>query len=179
MSNARKTPLVAWAIAIAVSAVACLLLIWIIYIKDQPDGGKESLLFLPGLNAILNAASAFCLVRGFMEIKRGRVRKHMRWMFSAFGCSTIFLISYVLHHYLHGDSQFPQDNGLRPIYLTVLATHIVTSIVALPLILMTFYAALTAKLTLHKRLAKFTFPMWMYVSVTGVVVYLFLKSAGI
>ena len=168
----------AWIIVLAMSALASSLLFWIIYFKPQPVGGEDSLLFLPALNCALNGASAICLVAGFLAIKRRDSSRHMRWMIAAFVCSSIFLVSYILHHHLHGDTKFPEENSLRPVYLIVLLTHVVLSIVGLPMILMTFFASLSGRLVLHKRLARFTFPIWLYVSVTGVAIFLFLKSAG-
>ena len=167
-----------WQIILLVSGLAIGFLVWIIYFKEPPEDSENVLPFLPALNCVLNACSAFCLVRGVFAIKRGRARIHMRWMISAFGCSALFLVSYILHHHLHGDTKFPADNGLKPVYLTILASHILLSVVALPMILMTFYFALSGRLEPHRRLAKFTFPIWLYVSVTGVLIFLFLKAAG-
>lgn len=168
----------AWAIVIGISVIASGLLFWIIYFKPQPEGGEDKLLFLPVLNCVLNGSSALCLILGFRAIKRKQPQTHLRWMIGAFVCSSIFLVSYILHHHLHGDTRFPSDNALRPLYLFVLLTHVVLSIVALPMILMTFYASLSGRLPLHRGIARFTFPIWLYVSVTGVAVFLFLKSAG-
>ncbi len=177
MSNSKVQAKRAWLAILAISGIAIAFLTWIIF-KEPPADSENKLLFLPMLNCFLNGCCATCLVLGFREIKRGRVRVHMRWMLSAFVCSTVFLVSYVLHHHLHGDTKFPVDNGLRPIYLAVLASHILLSVVALPMIFMTFYYALSGGIAAHRRLAKFTFPIWLYVSVTGVLIFLFLKSAG-
>ena len=178
MGNSKAQAQLAWRAILVVSAIAVALLTWIIF-KKPPENSENVLPFLPLVNCVLNACSATCLVLGFRAIKRGQVRKHMRWMLSAFGCSTVFLVSYILHHHLHGDTRFPADNALRPIYLAILASHILLSIVALPMIFMTFYYALSGQLAAHRRLAKFTFPIWLYVSVTGVLIFLFLKSAGV
>ena len=167
----------AWATVLTVSALASLMLFWIIYLKPQPRGGEEALLFLPVLNCVLNGLSACCLIAGFMAIKKGRAKLHMRWMVAAFICSTIFLVSYILHHHLHGDTKFPEGNNLRPVYLSILFSHVLLSVVALPMILMTFFASLSGRFVMHKKLARFTFPIWLYVSVTGVVIFLFLKWA--
>jgi len=177
MSKSKDQAQLAWRAILVVSAIAVALLTWIIF-KEPPPNSENVLPFLPLVNCILNACSATCLVFGFRAIKRGQVRSHMRWMFSAFICSTVFLVSYILHHHLHGDTKFPAENGLRPIYLTVLISHILLSVVALPMIFMTFYYALSGRLAAHRRLAKFTFPIWLYVSVTGVLIFLFLKLAG-
>ena len=163
---------------VAVSLAAIGLLVWIIYFKEQPENSEHVLPFLPLLNCLLNGSSALCLVAGFRAIKKGDANTHIRWMLAAFACSAVFLVSYILHHHLHGDTRFPQGNGLRPMYLFVLASHILLSIVGLPMILMTFFFGLSGRLVGHKRIAKFTFPLWLYVSVTGVVIFVMLKSAG-
>ncbi len=166
----------AWGGTIAFSLVAYALLAWTL--RQEPEGTENLLTFLPLLNCILNASSAISLVLGVMEIRKGRIRQHMRWMLTAFGFSAVFLVGYLLHHYLHGDTRFPAENGLRPVYLFILASHILLSVVCLPMILMTFFLAFSRRLTEHKRLAKFTFPIWLYVSVTGVLVFVMLKAAG-
>lgn len=168
----------AWRIILLVSGLAISFLVWIIYFKEPPTDSEHLLPFLPALNCLLNGCSAICLVIGYVAIRRGQVRRHIRWMISAFICSAVFLVSYILHHHLHGDTKFPADNGLRPFYLIILATHILLSVAALPMIFMTFFFALSGRLATHRRLAKFTFPVWLYVSVTGVLIFLILKSAG-
>lgn len=167
----------AWWIILGVSVTAVGLLVWILYFKEQPEGGEQILPFLPLLNCCLNGASGTCLVAGYRAIKLGRVASHMRWMLAAFACSAAFLVSYILHHHLHGDSKFPVGNSLRPIYLSILASHILLSIVGLPMILMTFFLGLSSRLVQHKRLARFTFPIWLYVSVTGVLIFVMLENA--
>ena len=167
----------AWQTVLAVSAIAVLMLTWIIY-KEPPAGSEDALPFLPLLNCILNGMSAMCLVAGWRSIKGGNVQRHMRWMVGAFVCSALFLVSYILHHHLHGDTKFPAENSLRPLYLVTLASHVVLSVVALPLIFMTFFFAFSERLVAHRRLARITFPIWLYVSVTGVLIFVFLKLAG-
>lgn len=167
----------AWVTIVCVSLAAVALLVWIIYFKEQPEGGEQTLTFLPLLNCILNALSASCLIAGFLAIKWRRPVTHIRWMLAAFLASTLFLVSYILHHHLHGDSKFPEDNPLRPAYLGILASHVLLSIVCLPMVLMTFFLGLSGRLSSHKRIAKFTFPIWLYVSVTGVLIFALLKWA--
>lgn len=168
----------AWQVILLVSGLAISFLVWIIYFKEPPKNSEHVLPFLPALNCVLNACSAACLMMGYRAIKRRQVSWHMRWMISAFVCSAVFLVSYILHHHLHGDTKFPAENALRPLYLIILATHVLLSVVALPMIFMTFFLSLSGRLTAHRRLARFTFPIWLYVSVTGVLIFLFLKFAG-
>lgn len=169
----------AWYTVVSVSAAAVALLVWIIFLKEQPPNSENVLPFLPLLNCVLNGVSATCLVAGFLAIKKGNNNAHMRWMIAAFVASTVFLVSYLLHHHLHGDTKFPADHGMRPFYLGVLASHIILSIVCLPMILMTFFLSLSGRLAGHRRIARFTFPIWLYVSTTGVLIYVLQKTAGL
>lgn len=168
----------AWQVILLISAIAIGFLVWIIYFKEPSSDGENTLTFLPLLNCVLNACSAGCLVMGLISIKRGLVVTHLRWMIAAFVCSAVFLVSYILHHHLHGDTRFPAENPWRPVYLFVLISHIGLSVIGLPMIFMTFFFALSGRLANHKRIARFTFPIWLYVSVTGVLIFVFLKAAG-
>ena len=108
---------------------------------------------------------------GYAAIRRGRRDVHQRWMFTALAASGVFLVSYVTYHALHGDSRFLGQGVVRPIYFVILISHILLSVVALPLVLSTFYLSLSGRFAAHRRVARWTFPIWLYVSVTGVVVF--------
>ena len=97
-------------------------------------------------------------------------------MIFAFISSSLFLMGYITNHALHGDTIFPGHGGVRTLYLTILASHVLLSIVALPMVLTTFFFSLSGRFVMHRRLARITFPIWLYVSVTGVAVFLFLKA---
>jgi len=125
---------------------------------------------LPTLNAGLNAAAAVAIVTGVLAIRRRRVGVHRAAMLTAFGVSTAFLVSYVVYHYQAGSRPFPGGGWLRTAYLTILLTHTVLAVVIVPLVLTTLYRALTCQFARHVRIARWTFPFWLYVSVTGVVV---------
>ena len=127
--------------------------------------------FLPTLNACLNAAAAAAIVTGVLAIRRRRIAVHRAAMLTAFGVSTAFLVSYVVYHYQTGSRPFPGEGPLRTVYLTLLLTHTVLAVAVVPLVLVTLYRALTRQFTRHVRVARWTFPIWLYVSVTGVVVY--------
>lgn len=157
-----------------VSALACTFLFWLLYFRDTHGTGGPA--FLPGVNALLNAASATCLVLGYRAIRRRDPDTHRRWMITAFAFSTLFLIGYITHHALHGDTKFVGEGVVRAVYLTVLASHVLLSIVALPMVLTTFFFSLTTQFDRHKKLARFTFPIWLYVSVTGVLVFVMLNT---
>ncbi len=129
---------------------------------------------LPAVNATLNGMSAILLGAGFVCIKRKKVAAHRACMIAAFSTSVIFLICYLTYHYFAGITRFQDPAWFRPWYLTLLTSHTILAIVIVPLILMTLYRALKERFDLHKNIARWTWPLWMYVSVTGVAVYLIL-----
>ena len=130
---------------------------------------------MPGVNATLNATSATLLLLGFAAIRNGRREVHKRLMVSAFAASAVFLVGYVLYHYAHGDTKYQGVGTIRMVYFTILITHVLLSIAMLPMILTTFYFASRERFSSHKRLARWTLPIWLYVSVTGVVIYFMLR----
>jgi uncharacterized membrane protein YozB (DUF420 family) len=129
---------------------------------------------LPTLNAALNACSALCLTFGYVFIRRGDRVNHQRAMLAALGTSALFLVSYVIYHANVGSKPFPGQGTIRWIYLSILFTHIVLAAVILPMALVTAARGLRGRFDRHVRLARWTLPIWMYVSVTGVVIYLML-----
>ena len=156
---------------LSVSAVAVAFLFWLLY-GHQPAARSEMLSWLPALNAVFNSLSALCLVAGLVQIRAGRREAHRRLMLSALLFSALFLISYILHHTLHGDTRFLGQGAVRGVYFGILISHVGLSVAVLPLVLCTVYLALTGRFPVHRRLARWTFPLWLYVSVTGVAVYL-------
>ena len=130
--------------------------------------------YLPHLNACLNASSAVLLFAGYSFIRKGNVAAHRACQTSALIVSSLFLVSYLTYHYYHGTTRF-QGTGLsRPIYFTVLTSHTILAIVIVPLIAITFYRAVKMDFVRHRKIARITLPLWFYVSITGVVVYLML-----
>jgi len=119
----------------------------------------------------LNAVTAVAIVTGVLAIRRRRIAVHRGAMLTAFGVSVAFLVSYLVYHYQVGSRPFPGGGWQRGIYLTILLTHTVLAVAIVPLVLVTLYRALTRQFARHARLARWTFPLWLYVSVTGVVVY--------
>lgn len=150
-------------------------LFWLLYFRSQEAGAPAWTGSLPTLNAALNFTSAVILVTGFVAIRSGRVERHKKLMLTAVAVAGTFLASYVVYHHFHGDTRFAGQGLVRPIYFFVLISHIVLSMVAVPLVLTTLFFALTARFDRHKKIARLTFPVWLYVSVTGVAVYFFLK----
>jgi uncharacterized membrane protein YozB (DUF420 family) len=129
---------------------------------------------LPALNATLNALSAVCLTLGYVFIKRRDRVNHMRAMLTALGTSAVFLVSYVIYHANVGSKPFPGHGAIRAVYLTILFTHVVLAAVILPMALVTARRGLRGRFDRHVPLARWTLPLWMYVSVTGVVIYVML-----
>lgn len=160
-----------------VSAAAISFLLWLLYLHHAPAQFAGRFVFLPALNAVLNALSAIALCTGLYFIKKRDRKSHRASMLLAFGFSSLFLVSYIVNHALHGDTRFPAGHAtIRAIYLSILASHIILSVVALPLVLITFFFSLSGRFPQHKRIARYTFPIWLYVSVTGVVVFALLEA---
>ena len=129
---------------------------------------------LPHLNAILNTTSALLLLTGFRFIRRGQIQAHRNCQVAALMTSILFLISYLTYHYSHGATKFTGQGIVRPLYFTILLTHTILAVVIVPFVIVTFYRAFRGDFLRHKRIARLTLPMWLYVSVTGVIVYLML-----
>jgi putative membrane protein len=162
---------------LAISAAATAFLFWLIYIHPAADAASVRFSFLPALNALLNGLSATALLIGYTLIRGRRIRAHRAAMMTAFGFSTLFLVSYIFHHALHGDVRYPVHAAFRGLYLSLLASHILLAIVTLPLVLVTFFFSLSGRIPQHRKVARWTFPLWLYVSVTGVVTYAMLRLA--
>jgi uncharacterized membrane protein YozB (DUF420 family) len=126
---------------------------------------------LPALNAGLNATAAVLLVTGYWLIRRGRKQAHKRVMIAAFAISCLFLISYLVYHYQVGSVRFQKTGAIRSVYLSVLATHTVLAAAVPLLAIVTLTRALRGRFERHRRIARWTLPVWLYVSITGVVVY--------
>ncbi len=129
---------------------------------------------LPTVNACLNALSGILLVAGYLQIKNKNIRAHQRLMTSAFIVSIVFLISYLIYHYNVGSVGFTGQGWVRPLYFTILITHTVLASAVPFLAAITLYRAWKGDFQRHRRIARWTFPIWLYVSITGVLVYLFL-----
>jgi uncharacterized membrane protein YozB (DUF420 family) len=130
-----------------------------------------SLTILPTVNAVLNASAAVAMLAGFIAIRRRRIAVHRACMLTAVGLSAAFLVSYVVYHAQAGSRPYAGGGWMRTLYLSILLTHTVLAIAIVPLVSTTLYRALRAQFVRHARLARVTFPVWLYVSVTGVVVY--------
>lgn len=159
-----------------ICSLAIAFLVWLVYFHESAHapGGPSSSILLPAINAALNSTSAALLAAGLFAIKQGRRTLHKQLMLSALAASTGFLVNYIIYHYTQGDTRFPGTGTIKTVYLSLLASHILLSVVALPMILWTLFLALTERFKIHVKWAKWTWAIWMYVSVTGVVVFLML-----
>lgn len=171
--NNYRTPLPMVVSIIGVSAIASAFIIWLVYAHNATDVAGTNLTFLPALNALLNLCCTIALLIGFRFILQRQIIRHRNAMFAAFFFSTLFLVCYIANYYLHGESRFPVSHPTaRFIYLWILLTpHILVSVIALPMILITFFLSLSGRFSQHRRIARYTFPIWLYVSISGVIVY--------
>jgi putative membrane protein len=165
-----------WIINGVVSVVALSLLAYLLLLRHG-SGDPQSLSFMPAVNACFNGGAAVLLVLAVVAIKQKKVARHQALMLSAFASSAFFLVGYIAYHYVHGDSKYPGTGGIRVVYLLVLASHVVLSIPVVPMCLAAFYFAFRRRFETHKRITKVLFPVWLYVSITGVLVFLMLRSA--
>jgi putative membrane protein len=129
---------------------------------------------LPAVNATLNGISAILLVVAYLLIRARRIEQHRRVMLAAFGTSSLFLICYLVYHAQVGSVRFTRQGFVRPLYFTILATHVVLAAATLPLAIVTLSRGLKARYARHRAIARWTLPIWLYVSVTGVLVYVLL-----
>jgi putative membrane protein len=157
--------------AIAVVSVAVIAAVGVLLLGGREGGEAAGVAALPAVNAFLNATSAVLLVTGFTFIRRRQVGAHLTCMLSAFGVSTLFLISYVVYHYHAGSRPFAGQGIVRPVYFFLLLTHILLAAAIVPLALTTIWRAWRGDFARHRRIARWTLPIWLYVSVTGVVIY--------
>jgi len=132
--------------------------------------------WLPPTNAVLNGSSALLLLAGLAFIKQGRREAHRRCMLAALAVSSLFLVGYLTYHFQAGTTHYSGTGPVRTLYLSILATHTVLAITVPPLAITTLVRALQERFDRHRRIARITFPIWLYVSVTGVVVYLMLRG---
>jgi len=162
---------------LALSGAAFLFLVWLIYFKTQPEQtNPDALSFLPAVNAGLNSFATLCIICGVIAIKNGKRKVHMGFMISAIAASAVFLVSYIIYHNIHGDTTFVTEGVIKTVYLAILISHICCTVFALPLIMSSVFFAVTKRYELHRKVVKFTVPLWLYVSITGVIIFFLLKA---
>lgn len=170
-----KSESTVYKIIILLSVTIFTFLTWLIYVKPAAETSSEIVNYLPILNAFLNALTSVFLIAGMVFIKNNRIDLHKKAMLSATMTSAVFLISYITYHHYHGDSKFLGTGLIRIVYFSILISHIVLSAIQVPLILSTLYLAFTGATAKHKKVARITFPIWLYVSVTGVLIFAILR----
>jgi len=156
-----------------VSTAALALLAWLL-LAPREMAGSVDLRFMPAVNAGFNALSAGCLVAGYVAIRRKRRDLHRYFMVGALAASTLFLVGYVAYHYAHGDTKFTGVGAIRPVYFTLLISHILLSMAVVPLALTAVYFAWQRRFATHKKVTRIALPIWLYVSVTGVLLFFML-----
>ena len=171
MSTAR-----ALLLTFGLSAAIVGFLFWLLYFRGEGDATTPAFVSsLPALNASLNSLAAVFLVCGFVAVRRRRWRGHMRFMLAALASSALFFVSYLVYHHYQRHTPFTGVGWVRPVYFVVLITHVVLAALVVPMILLSFFTSLSGRLALHRRLSRYTLPVWLYVSVTGVAVFLMLR----
>lgn len=141
----------------------------------RPEPVPAFAYLLPALNALINGACSLLLLLSLYIIRQKNIRMHRRINLTAFFLSAVFLVSYITYHYLADETIYPKDHAFRPWYLLILASHIILAALVFPLILLSFYYGLTDQVKKHRRIVRFSYPLWLYVTVTGVVVYLLIS----
>lgn len=131
--------------------------------------------FLPPIYATLNALTALLLVVAFWAVKNKKIALHEKLMKTAIGFSVLFLVLYVAYHMTSDSTKFGGDGTIKTVYFIILITHIILSVIVIPFVLVTYVRAITNQVELHKKIARFTFPLWLYVAVTGVIVYVMIS----
>jgi len=159
----------------ALVSIAAVAFIAFILFRNSATAGPD-LRFMPAVNAVCNALSAACLIAGFIAVRRRAIRLHRALMISAFVLSAVFLAGYLAYHFVHGDTAYTGVGFIRLVYFFILITHILLSITVVPLALTSFYFAFAKAFDRHRRLNRVFLPIWLYVSMTGVVIFLMLRS---
>ncbi|HXX66552.1 MAG TPA: DUF420 domain-containing protein [Polyangiaceae bacterium] len=172
----QASPRKATFVILAASAVVLAVLLGVIYGHGRSSTVPSWMGALPALNAALNATSAVFLVLAYRAIRRKDVSSHARCILISLAASALFLVSYVAYHAVHGDTKFSGHGLVRPIYFFILITHVALSGVALPLVFTSLFFSLSGRFRTHKAIARWTLPIWLYVSVTGVLVFGLLRA---
>ncbi len=181
MPNAAPAPTVSdrsfYVFTAVVSAAALAFLSYILLIRRGGAVEGVDLRFLPAVNASLNALAASFLAAGWVAIRRGARRAHQYLMVSAFASSGLFLVCYLAYHYVHGDTRYAGGGVMKAVYLAILASHVLLSLFVVPGALVSFYFAWRKSFSRHKKVTRWLAPIWLYVSVTGVVIFFMLRGS--
>ncbi len=165
-------------IAFLSSGFVVALVVYLLYLQSPAATWPAWTTALPAMNAGFNALTLGLLSLGVLAIRRRRIRTHVTFQIGALASGLLFLVGYVIHHHFHGDTPFPGTGWIRPVYFFVLITHILSATVALPLVVTSALFAATRRFSLHRRWARVTVPVWLYASLTGLLVYFLLTGAS-
>ncbi|HXN31605.1 MAG TPA: DUF420 domain-containing protein [Polyangiaceae bacterium] len=174
----ETSPKMATFIILVLSAAVLVLLLGVIYGHGRAESTPVWVSWLPACNALFNGTSAIFLVLAYRAIRDRNVLAHMRLILVSLGSSALFLVSYIVYHSVHGDTKFGGEGLVRPLYFFILITHIALSAVVLPLVFLSLFFSLSGRFPRHKAISRYTLPVWLYVSVTGVLVYVMLRGYG-
>jgi putative membrane protein len=158
-----------------ITLAAMSFLVWLIYFRESGQQATGVVKMLPAVNAGLNATCTVLLCLGYRAVKNQQEALHRTFMLAAFVVSALFLACYVYYHSIHGDTKFLGQGWIRPLYFFVLISHIVLSMVVFPMILSSIFFGLTNRRRLHRKVVRYTLPAWLYVSVTGVLLFFMLR----
>tara|TARA_R110000868_G_scaffold50852_3_gene161897 strand:+ start:160 stop:687 length:528 start_codon:yes stop_codon:yes gene_type:complete len=160
---------------IIIVSIAIPIVVAVLYLLPKNFEVGEEVYFLPKLNAIINGLTSLVLIFGFIAIRNRNIELHKKLMTSALVLSVVFLLSYVTYHSLTESTSFGGEGAIKSIYLFILLSHILLAIAIVPLVLITFSRALSERFDKHKKIARITLPIWLYVTITGVIVYLMIS----
>lgn len=146
-----------------------------IYSLPKAENIPDYIKILPKLNAFINGTCAILLILSLRMIKKKNIQAHKKLNITALVLSALFLVSYIIFHSYGIETRFPADNSLRPLYLIILLTHIILAAIVLPLVFISFYYGLNNKVEKHRKIVRFSYPVWLYVTISGVIVYLMIS----
>jgi len=144
-------------------------------VLPRPEVLPDFATYLPSLNAFINATCSVLLIASYRAIRAKKVATHRKLNLLTFLLSAVFIVSYVAYHWMADETTYPADSPVRPVYLTILFSHIILAALVLPLVLISFYYGLTNQVAKHRKMTRWSFPIWLYVTVTGVIVYLMIS----
>lgn len=160
---------------VVVGSILIPILVALLYLIPKEGNDLETYAFLPKLNAVINSVTAVVLISAFLAVKYRSFVLHKQLMLSAVALSVLFLVGYVIYHATTPSTPFGGEGSIRIVYFTFLLSHIILAIVMVPMVLITLSRALSSKFDKHKKIARWTLPIWLYVSITGVIVYLMIS----
>ena len=158
------------------SVVALSLLGYLLLLHEGAADTGIDLRFMPAVNTVFNAGATICLISGYLAVRRRKLAVHRRFMLGAYVCSALFLVGYLAYHYVHGDTKFVGEGAIRLVYFFILITHILLSVFILPMALLAFWFAWKQQYRRHTRTTRVLLPIWLYVSITGIVVFFMLHG---